>query len=136
MESNRRNVWISCYGVPLHGWSCATFKKIAQRWGEAVYIEEATAKGLSFAAGKVLISTDVWDRINEVVQLVIKGKVFDIKVVEEQVVVLGHCSICNISFSDSDELSNSPKSVDDSVDEANSKRGEDSRVQSACFAGS
>ncbi|KAH7836242.1 hypothetical protein Vadar_033920 [Vaccinium darrowii] len=29
---SRRYVWISCYGISLHGWSVATFLKIAQLW--------------------------------------------------------------------------------------------------------
>ncbi|KAH7842930.1 hypothetical protein Vadar_010806 [Vaccinium darrowii] len=125
LDTSNRFVWISCYGVPIHGWCCATFRIIAQRWGEIVSIEEATAQGLSFAVGKVLISTNVWDRNNEEVHLVIEGNVYVVKVVEEQLGVQGHCSCCGIKPSKSDELSNS---MDDSVEDSNSNRGEGPKV--------
>lgn len=119
MVQRRSNVWISVYGVPLHGWSCATFIKIAQRWGEIIHVDETTVKGLSFAAGKVMIATEYWDRINEVA---------------EQVVVQGHCFMCNYNSTESNGFLNSPIEVEsnarrvESVDEANSRRWEEPRV--------
>lgn len=131
-EVHRRNIWISCYGVPLHGWNALTFKKIAQLWGEVIEMDEATTKGLSFAAGKVMISTEKWDRIDEVIQVVVKGNPFNVRVVEEQVVIHGHCSFCNLDStestrSESSKLAKGTDSVADSFDEANSRRDVDQR---------
>ncbi|KAH7848015.1 hypothetical protein Vadar_032815 [Vaccinium darrowii] len=124
-EVRRRNIWISCYGVPLHGWSALTFRKIAQLWGEVIGMDEATTKGLSFAAGKVLIATEHWDRIDEVIHVEVKGRIFEVKVVEEQVVVHDHCSTCNLTFSESTRANSTQKRDDsaaDSVGEASSRR--------------
>ncbi|KAH7833242.1 hypothetical protein Vadar_004386 [Vaccinium darrowii] len=125
-EVRRRNIWISCYGVPLHCWSAQTFQKIAQVWGEVLTMDDATVKGYSFAAGKVMISTETWDRINEVIQMEVKGKIFEIRVVEEQVVIHGHCSVCNRFASEFTRVNSSPihktgNSKADSVDEVNSR---------------
>ncbi|KAH7858671.1 hypothetical protein Vadar_026482 [Vaccinium darrowii] len=83
-------VWISCYGVPLHGWSVATFRKIAQLWGEVLSVDDATVKGTSFAVGKILIAANSWDKINESICLELNGRSFEVIVVEEQVHVQGH----------------------------------------------
>ncbi|KAH7846606.1 hypothetical protein Vadar_015981 [Vaccinium darrowii] len=127
----RRYVWLSCYGVPLHGWSVLTFRKIAQLWGEVVMVDDATVKGLSYAAGKIMIATETWETINEIIQLEVKGKLFQVRVVEEQVVVQGHCSTCNLNSTESSEKANSPAMenlgdpVVNSVDEVASKSLED-----------
>lgn len=118
-DVRRRNVWISCYGVPLHGWSAVTFRKIAQLWGEVITMDESTIKGLSFAAGKIMIATDKWERINESIEIEVKGKSFEVRVVEEQVVIHGHCSICSFSPSESNKVDSS-NSEEESVDELRS----------------
>ncbi|KAH7833188.1 hypothetical protein Vadar_003897 [Vaccinium darrowii] len=114
----RRNVWISCYGVPLHGWSALTFQKIGQLWGEVITMDEATIKGLSYAAGKVMIATEKWDRINEVILVEVKGKEFEVRAIEEQVVIQGHCSFCNVQPS---EPSFEPQRVEDASSVGDSK---------------
>ncbi|KAH7860915.1 hypothetical protein Vadar_019481 [Vaccinium darrowii] len=126
-EARRRNIWISCYGVPLHCWSASTFQKIAQLWGEVLTMDDATIKGLSFACGKIMIATEKWEWINEVIQLEVNGKIYDIRVVEEQVVIHGHCSVCSHNSSESTRVDSTPvekfgNSTADSIDEANSRR--------------
>ncbi|KAH7861656.1 hypothetical protein Vadar_029023 [Vaccinium darrowii] len=128
-NTRRRNVWISCYGVPLHGWSAVTFKRIGQLWGEVVAMEPATVKGLSFAAAKIMIATEKWENINEIIHLEVQQKTYEVRVIEEQVVVQGHCSFCNIKSTVSDQEGGSPvktndsvNSVNDSVDEMASRR--------------
>lgn len=51
----RRNVWISCFGVPLHGWRRVDFPENWPTLGGGDHVDEATIKGLSYAAGKVMI---------------------------------------------------------------------------------
>ncbi|GAB2275000.1 hypothetical protein Dimus_009768 [Dionaea muscipula] len=42
--SSDREVWLSCYGVPVHAWNVGTFCKIGKVWGDVVQVEDDTAK--------------------------------------------------------------------------------------------
>ncbi|GAB2290756.1 hypothetical protein Dimus_025029 [Dionaea muscipula] len=48
-----REVWLSCYGVPVHAWNVSTFCSIGNHWGEVVQIDEDTAKSARFDVEKV-----------------------------------------------------------------------------------
>ena len=82
-----RLVWLNCYGIPLHLWNHQTFSEIGKIWGEVIMLADDTIKNLSFAVGKVLISTTVMDLINKVVELDNNGSLTQIRVMEEQLVV-------------------------------------------------
>ena len=82
-----RLVWLNCYGIPLHLWNFQTFSEIGKIWGEVIMLAEETLKKLSFAVGKILISTTVMELINKVVGLDNNGSSFQIRVMEEQLVV-------------------------------------------------
>ncbi|KAG5555635.1 hypothetical protein RHGRI_006326 [Rhododendron griersonianum] len=82
-----RLVWLNCYGVPLHLWNSITFSKIGQNWGGVVLIADETVKSLSFSVGKVLISTKEMDLINQTMELENKGKIWKIRIIEEQMVI-------------------------------------------------
>lgn len=82
-----RMVWLNCYGIPLHLWNVDTFKKIGRKWGEVISISDDNFKGLSFIVGKVLISTTVMEIINQVIEVEHKGRIMNIRVIEEHVVI-------------------------------------------------
>lgn len=82
-----RLIWLNCYGVPLHLWNAGTFIKLGQIWGNVIQTSDDTVKGISFAVGKVLISTRYMDMINKVVFVENKGVKFQVRICEEQVVV-------------------------------------------------
>ncbi|KAG5564116.1 hypothetical protein RHGRI_000336 [Rhododendron griersonianum] len=82
-----RTVWLNCYGVPLHVWNSDTFFSIGRNWGEPITLDDATSKGLSFSSGKVQISTNSFGVINQEVNLEVNGKLYPIRVMEEQMVV-------------------------------------------------
>ncbi|XP_057487415.1 uncharacterized protein LOC130773499 isoform X1 [Actinidia eriantha] len=82
-----RLVWLNCYGIPLHLWNLQTFSEIGKIWGEIIMIAEETLKNLSFAVGKVLISTTVMDSIKKTVELDNNGSLTQIRVMEEQLVM-------------------------------------------------
>jgi len=44
-------------GVPIQLWSEQNIKRIAENWGDVVYIEKDTSKMTSFASAKVVIDT-------------------------------------------------------------------------------
>ncbi|GFZ18405.1 hypothetical protein Acr_27g0001440 [Actinidia rufa] len=82
-----RLVWLNCYGIPLHLWNLQTFSEIGKIWGEVIMLADDTMKNLSFTVGKVLISTAVMDSINKVMELENNGRISQIRVMEEQLVV-------------------------------------------------
>ncbi|KAG5554540.1 hypothetical protein RHGRI_012181 [Rhododendron griersonianum] len=80
-----RAVWLNCYGVPLNVWNAETFHSIGRIWGEVITLDGATSNCSSFDVGKVKISTNVFEAINQTVDLDFNGKVFPVRVVEEHV---------------------------------------------------
>ncbi|GAB2294132.1 hypothetical protein Dimus_028351 [Dionaea muscipula] len=78
-----REVWLSWYGVPVHAWNAR----------EVVQIEDDTVKALRFDIGKVKVLTSHPEVINQRLQLIVGFKSFDIRVAEEQAVL-----ICNTDF--------------------------------------
>ncbi|GAB2289444.1 hypothetical protein Dimus_023753 [Dionaea muscipula] len=83
-----REVWLSCFGVPLELWGISTFCEIGSKWGEVLAIEEDTARNLTFYCGKVKILTSCLEYINCAVNLTCEGKSCLIRVLEEQVVLV------------------------------------------------
>ncbi|KAK8586515.1 hypothetical protein V6N13_010106 [Hibiscus sabdariffa] len=69
-------------GVPIQAWSKHTFKNIAEVWGSLVYIDKDTSAPISFEQGCILIETDVINRIEDVVELVVNGRLYPMRVQE------------------------------------------------------
>ncbi|KAK8715701.1 hypothetical protein V6N13_043029 [Hibiscus sabdariffa] len=69
-------------GVPIQAWSKHTFKNIAEVWGSLVYIDKDTSASTSFEQGCILIETDVMNRIEDVVKLVMNGRLYPVRVHE------------------------------------------------------
>ncbi|GFZ02647.1 hypothetical protein Acr_15g0012550 [Actinidia rufa] len=82
-----RLVWLNCHGIPLHLWHYQTFSEIGKIWGDVIMLAKDTIKNLSFAVGKVLISTTVMESINKTVELDNNGSLSQIRVMEEQLVM-------------------------------------------------
>lgn len=80
-----RVVWLNCYGIPLNVWNVDTFFSIGRLWGEVITLDEDTSTRSSLSVGKVKISTKAFEVINHIVNLELNGKVFPVRVVEEQV---------------------------------------------------
>ncbi|GAB2302688.1 hypothetical protein Dimus_036685 [Dionaea muscipula] len=89
-----REVWLCCYGVPLHAWNSNTFWSIGSFWGEVLNLEEDTSKCLRGDVGKVKIYTHSVLAINQQMELRVGNSSFIIRVAEEQAVF-----ICNSNFS-------------------------------------
>ncbi|GJV20643.1 RNA-directed DNA polymerase, eukaryota [Tanacetum coccineum] len=78
--AKERIVWIDIEGVPLHAWSRATFTKICSRWGKVMELEENKVD--FFARKRICIKTKTEDNILEKFKVVLRGKVFMIRVKE------------------------------------------------------
>ena len=62
-KAETRQVWIAVYGVPMHGWTEANFKEIAEIWGRLIQLEEKTDSTDNFESMKMLIASDHFYRI-------------------------------------------------------------------------
>ncbi|GJY48713.1 RNA-directed DNA polymerase, eukaryota [Tanacetum coccineum] len=72
-----RIVWVDVEGVPLHGWTSATFSKIGSKWGEVLDLEEGSDD--MFARKRLCIKTSQEDNILDKFKIIIRGKVFIIR---------------------------------------------------------
>ncbi|GAB2271388.1 hypothetical protein Dimus_006227, partial [Dionaea muscipula] len=88
-----REIWLSCYGVPVHAWNASTFMAIGQHWGEVVQVEEDTLKCTRCDISKIKIISSSPSVINQQMKLVVGWKSFIIRVAEEQATF-----ICNSDF--------------------------------------
>ncbi|GAB2267859.1 hypothetical protein Dimus_002835, partial [Dionaea muscipula] len=91
----RREVWLCCYGVPVHAWNMKTFDAIARNWGEVIQFEEDTINGVHVDVGKVKIFTRHVGLINQSLILEVGSLSFSIRVEEEQSVhICNSCADC------------------------------------------
>ncbi|KAK8603276.1 hypothetical protein V6N13_085467 [Hibiscus sabdariffa] len=82
IKLDRRHVWLAIGGVPIQAWPKHTFKNIAEVWGSLVYIDKDTSAPTSFEQGCILIETDVINRIEDVVELVVNERLYLVRVQE------------------------------------------------------
>ncbi|CAL5385927.1 unnamed protein product [Camellia sinensis] len=64
-----RNVWLSCYGIPLNLWNSINVKRIGGLWGKFICFEGDMDQPRSFVCAKIKISTNCMEQINKVVNL-------------------------------------------------------------------
>ncbi|KAJ8429203.1 hypothetical protein Cgig2_032989 [Carnegiea gigantea] len=60
-----RRVWVEVFGVPPCGWCWENFDKIASLWGRLITLGKAISRTDSFEPMKMLIVTDVFNRIDQ-----------------------------------------------------------------------
>ncbi|GMP84736.1 hypothetical protein CsSME_00038149 [Camellia sinensis var. sinensis] len=124
---HEREVWISCYGVPLNLWNSINFKNIGMLWGDVIAIDRSTLEMSHLCCGKVKITTKVIESINQVITLDCKGTLHQIRVCEEQVVVIDNPSFSNIHMREVTSV-NASRGDEHSVDNGVILRKEDDEV--------
>nr|GFC63610.1 ARM repeat superfamily protein [Tanacetum cinerariifolium] len=77
---DERVVWIDVEGVPLCAWSYNTFTRIASIWGTLLYDEDENSP--YFHRKRLCIKTSFQDIIFASQKIIVKGKVFLIRVKE------------------------------------------------------
>ncbi|KAK8663537.1 hypothetical protein V6N13_083353 [Hibiscus sabdariffa] len=77
-----RATWIEITGVPLHCWNGTTFKRLAQLWGDFEAFGENPNCSIDCENMKVLISTNLDQRICDVVELEVGNFVYDVRIME------------------------------------------------------
>lgn len=122
-----RVVWLNCYGIPLNVWNVETFYSISKLWGKVITLDEETSNKSSFAVGKVKISTNAFEIINNIVNLELNDIVYPVRVVEQHVGVTSFVKAvceCNgvsnaklLSYSDSEVKSGGEKDVNVEVED-------------------
>ena len=74
-----RRVWLSCRGIPLHGWATSNLKKIGEVWGKVVQCEWPMQ---DLQCAWVQIDTSIFSPINTWIILALDGNVHDVYVRE------------------------------------------------------
>ncbi|XVF23290.1 hypothetical protein REPUB_Repub13aG0024100 [Reevesia pubescens] len=92
-SSRYRVTWLSCFGVPLHGWNYETFRNIASLWGVLISLDAKTLELKDFSKSSLMIMTDQLEKIDESIQLHCGSKSFSVRVSEigDEWISLFHC---------------------------------------------
>lgn len=83
-----RLVWLNVDGVPLHGWRPSIFHDIATKWGKVIELENFTELRKQIHIGRILIHTMHQDLINEVINLMVDGDNYPVRVMEDFIEVI------------------------------------------------
>ncbi|GAB2290533.1 hypothetical protein Dimus_024811 [Dionaea muscipula] len=90
-----REIWLCCYGFPIHAWNLKTFLNITSQWSEVIQVEEDTIKGARFDVCKVKLFTHHAGMINQLLSLEVGFLSFTVRVAEEQCVYINNsCQDC------------------------------------------
>ncbi|KAH7861886.1 hypothetical protein Vadar_032187 [Vaccinium darrowii] len=79
-----RTVWLKIRGMPLNAWGCFSFKRIAQLWGEFLTLDQETLLEESFDVGRLLMVTNCSHKIDEWINIAVKGRNYRVQVWEEE----------------------------------------------------
>jgi len=90
---SERGIWIQIYGVPLHAWHFKFLDFITSSFGRLLKIDPCTTNLERFDFAHILVSTNCFDAINVVENILIDDKQYRIKFVEETEAVFA-CDIC------------------------------------------
>ncbi|KAK8617628.1 hypothetical protein V6N13_080538 [Hibiscus sabdariffa] len=77
-----RSTWLEVSGLPLHCWNHTTLKRIAEIWGTFEALGENAHHTLDCEKVSVLITTKHAEKINEVIEVGVRSKVFRVRVLE------------------------------------------------------
>ncbi|KAL4335795.1 hypothetical protein GQ457_07G001550 [Hibiscus cannabinus] len=88
-----RVTWVEVSGLPLHCWNQITFKSIAEAWGSLVSLGENALQGQSCEKFSLLITTDQWNTIDEMVEFSAAQEIFHVRVTELNLLNNDHVSL-------------------------------------------
>jgi hypothetical protein len=100
-----REVWLSCYGVPLLVWGSSFFRALAFKFGSFIEVDDSTNELQRADVARVKVATDNGRRIDSVVEILVLGQKFCIRVMEDGGCGLNECQRCRCgAFEVSDEV--------------------------------
>ncbi|KAL9664289.1 hypothetical protein QQ045_019688 [Rhodiola kirilowii] len=88
-----RSVWISIFGLPFRAWTEQNCERLAVPFGVFLKMDDRDVRFVGVGRARMLIETSKMERISEVLEVDIFGKVYEISLYEE--CVLGGCGIDN-----------------------------------------
>ncbi|KAL4333507.1 hypothetical protein GQ457_07G016390 [Hibiscus cannabinus] len=112
LQLPNRRVWLSAWGIPIHAWSEATFKRIAALWGDLVFVDSGTLAPVSFERAHFLIETDWFAHIDEMIELCLGEHVFPVRVVAFEEAFEQQCDCCCEKGVESDGISEAKVTAD------------------------
>ncbi|KAK8621153.1 hypothetical protein V6N13_067594 [Hibiscus sabdariffa] len=77
-----RVVWVELVGIPLHCWNHQTFKRIAEVWGELLFLGENASMSLGVEKMTMVLSTNQWEKIETVVDIEVGSECFPVRIFE------------------------------------------------------
>ena len=77
-----RRLWLEIVGVPIQLWSEQNIRRIAENWGDVVYVENDTSMKTSFASAKVVVDSLCLNPIEDEAILQVEDKGYRILVYE------------------------------------------------------
>ncbi|KAI8535773.1 hypothetical protein RHMOL_Rhmol10G0199800 [Rhododendron molle] len=103
VAKNERFVWIACSRMPPNAWNVSSFRAIGSIWIE---LDSDTLREVSFAKGRLLIATENPNRIEGEVQLIVNGRRYNVRVVEEETfrTVISTYQVTNPEAEEEDEV--------------------------------
>ncbi|MCH82832.1 RNA recognition motif [Trifolium medium] len=82
--SSQSEVWLTCWGIPLHCWSKEFFEKVANSFGVCCSVDENTLLENNYVKGRVKVRILVSVRqVDEVIDVTTGNDVFPVRVMEE-----------------------------------------------------
>ncbi|KAK8608395.1 hypothetical protein V6N13_023819 [Hibiscus sabdariffa] len=117
---SNRATWLEIRGLPLHCWNSVSLKKVAELWGVFEALGENENHSLDCEKATVLISKNQVKRIDEVIEVEIGDRVFQVGVKEIGFNDGTSYPLCN-------QWKKEEKSCDESISESTSDLKLDSR---------
>lgn len=78
-----RGAWVRCYRVRIHAWNPNFFHDLASSIGHMLKIDDDTTNRLMFDYAQLLIKTVSLSEINGVQEIMVDGRTYEIRMVED-----------------------------------------------------
>ncbi|CAM8951053.1 unnamed protein product [Rhodiola kirilowii] len=82
-QPKSRSVWLSISGLPFKTWGEENFKKIAEPLGTFLKMEDRDFRMCGVGRARMLVETDSFERVADLLEVVLDGKVFEVAVCED-----------------------------------------------------
>ncbi|KAH7857029.1 hypothetical protein Vadar_008229 [Vaccinium darrowii] len=82
--SSSRLIWLKCRGMPLNAWDLKSFRRISEIWGKFITIDHETLMEESFDVGRLLMVTECSTKIDQWINIIVKGRNYRVHVWEEE----------------------------------------------------
>ncbi|KAH7833795.1 hypothetical protein Vadar_009784 [Vaccinium darrowii] len=78
-----RLIWLKCRGMPLTVWNAVSFKRLSEIWRHFITLDVETLKEESYDVGRMLIATEHPQKIDDWINITVRGKNHRVKIWEE-----------------------------------------------------